>query len=91
MRVVKSFHKVPVNLVLDRIGPVMASKRQQDECRKQDKKKKKKKCEEAAELCSWVEDEQVKSAVKEAWSRRSHCSHGKVNNRRPGSSGPIGL
>uniref|UniRef100_A0A7N6F5U6 Prolyl 4-hydroxylase alpha subunit domain-containing protein n=1 Tax=Anabas testudineus TaxID=64144 RepID=A0A7N6F5U6_ANATE len=54
----------------------MASKRQQDECRKQDKKKKKKKCEEAAELCSWVEDEQVKSAVKEAWSRRSHCSHG---------------
>lgn len=57
----------------------MASKRQQDEFRKPDKKKKKKKCEEVAELCSSVGDDQGKSAVKEAWSRRSHYSHGKVN------------
>lgn len=72
---------------LDRVVSSMASKRQQDECNKPDKKKKKKKCEEVAELCSYVGDDQVKSAVKEAWSQRSHYSHGKVN-RTPGSVPP---
>ncbi|XP_022599502.1 prolyl 3-hydroxylase OGFOD1 [Seriola dumerili] len=54
----------------------MASKRRQDEVGKSDKKKKQKKSEETAELGSAVEDDQVKSAVKEAWSRRTHCSLG---------------
>ncbi|XP_031170197.1 prolyl 3-hydroxylase OGFOD1 isoform X2 [Sander lucioperca] len=56
----------------------MASKRQPDESVKTDKKKKKKKttCEETAELCSVVEDEQVKKTVREAWSQRSPCRQG---------------
>ncbi|XP_042266876.1 prolyl 3-hydroxylase OGFOD1 [Thunnus maccoyii] len=57
----------------------MSSKRRQDESVNTDKKKKKKKTsEETAHLCSAVEDEQVKSAVKEAWSRRTHYDHGDV-------------
>ncbi|KAM9366795.1 prolyl 3-hydroxylase OGFOD1 [Symphorus nematophorus] len=54
----------------------MASKRRQGENEKTEKKKKKKNCEEMAELCSIVEDEQVKRAVQEAWSRKTHYSHG---------------
>ncbi|XP_071345417.1 prolyl 3-hydroxylase OGFOD1 [Trachinotus anak] len=54
----------------------MASKRQQEEGGKTDKKKKQKKCEEPAQLCSAVEDEHVKSAVKEAWSQGTRCSWG---------------
>ncbi|KAF3686398.1 Prolyl 3-hydroxylase OGFOD1 [Channa argus] len=54
----------------------MTSKRQQNECTKTDEKKKKKKCEATAQLSSCVEDEHVKNAVKEAWSQRSHYSHG---------------
>ncbi|XP_040925978.1 prolyl 3-hydroxylase OGFOD1 isoform X2 [Betta splendens] len=54
----------------------MASKRHQTESSKSDKKKKKTTREEVAGLCSCVEDERVTAAVKEAWSRRSHYSHG---------------
>ncbi|XP_029354031.1 prolyl 3-hydroxylase OGFOD1 isoform X3 [Echeneis naucrates] len=53
----------------------MASKRRQNEGGKTDtKKKKQKKREETAEFSSVIEDEQVKSELKEAWSRRSRCS-----------------
>ncbi|KAM6943507.1 prolyl 3-hydroxylase OGFOD1 [Xenentodon cancila] len=56
---------------------VMSAKRTVDERDKTDKKKKKKKsCDVEAELCSGVEDEQVKRAVKEAWRRGSPCSQG---------------
>ncbi|XP_029986912.1 prolyl 3-hydroxylase OGFOD1 [Sphaeramia orbicularis] len=54
----------------------MASKRPQEECKNTEKKKKKKSCEKTAGLCSVVEDEQVKRAVKEAWGRRSHYRQG---------------
>ncbi|XP_070760025.1 prolyl 3-hydroxylase OGFOD1 isoform X2 [Enoplosus armatus] len=55
----------------------MASKRRPGESERTEKKKKKKKsCEETAELCSVVEDEQVKRAVKEAWSQMTHYSQG---------------
>lgn len=54
----------------------MASKRRQDESNKTETKRKKKTCEETAELCSGVEDEQVKRAVREAWSRRTQYSQG---------------
>ncbi|XP_044050923.1 prolyl 3-hydroxylase OGFOD1 [Siniperca chuatsi] len=54
----------------------MASKRRPVESEKTEKKKKKKICEETAELCCVVEDEQVKRAVKEAWSQRTHYSQG---------------
>lgn len=58
------------------------TKRPQDECSSTDEKKKKKKKsekesrEETAELCAAVEDEQVKRAVTEAWSRKTTYSHG---------------
>ncbi|XP_005741719.1 prolyl 3-hydroxylase OGFOD1 isoform X1 [Pundamilia nyererei] len=59
------------------------TKRPQDECSSTDEKKKKKKKksekesrEEPAELCAAVEDEQVKRAVTEAWSRKTTYSHG---------------
>ncbi|XP_010743447.3 prolyl 3-hydroxylase OGFOD1 [Larimichthys crocea] len=54
----------------------MASKRRQGESSKTEKKKQKKTCEETAELCSCVGDEEVKRAVKEAWSQRSHYRQG---------------
>uniref|UniRef100_A0A1A8PCS6 Prolyl 3-hydroxylase OGFOD1 n=2 Tax=Nothobranchius rachovii TaxID=451742 RepID=A0A1A8PCS6_9TELE len=54
----------------------MPSKRAQGESGAADKRKKKKSCEETAELCPDVEDEQVKKAVKEAWVRRTHYSQG---------------
>ncbi|CAG5855434.1 unnamed protein product [Menidia menidia] len=56
----------------------MTSKRAQNECNNTDefKKKKRKSCEQSAQLCPGVEDEQVKTAVKEAWNRRTHYSKG---------------
>ncbi|XP_037104114.1 prolyl 3-hydroxylase OGFOD1 [Syngnathus acus] len=55
----------------------MASKRQQGEYIKSNKKKRKtNNCEETAELCSVVRDENVKRAVKDAWSQKSHYTHG---------------
>jgi len=56
----------------------MASKRAQNESGNADKRKKKNKksCEESAQLCPGVDDEQVTRAVKEAWSRRTHYSEG---------------
>ncbi|KAG7230506.1 hypothetical protein INR49_024615 [Caranx melampygus] len=54
----------------------MASKRPQSEAGKTEKKKRQKRSEEPAELGSAVEDERVKSAVKEAWSRGSRCCQG---------------
>lgn len=54
----------------------MASKRCPGESERAEKKKKKKTCEETAELCSAVGDEQVKRAVREAWSQRSHYRQG---------------
>ncbi|XP_069030501.1 prolyl 3-hydroxylase OGFOD1 [Embiotoca jacksoni] len=54
----------------------MTSKRPQDERGPTDKKRKKKSCEQTAELCRAVEDEQVKRAVQEAWSRRTPYSRG---------------
>ncbi|KAM8894564.1 prolyl 3-hydroxylase OGFOD1 isoform 2-T2 [Spinachia spinachia] len=57
----------------------MASRRRAADSLKTDKKKKRKSkttCEETAELCSLVEDEQVKRRVQEAWSRRTSHSHG---------------
>lgn len=60
-----------------RLGCVMASKRAQAASSATDKKKKKKKsCEETAEICSVVEEEQVKRTVKEAWSSRTQYSQG---------------
>ncbi|XP_077446662.1 prolyl 3-hydroxylase OGFOD1 [Stigmatopora argus] len=55
----------------------MASKRAQGDCFKSNKKKKKlNNCGETAELCSVVRDENVKRAVKEAWSQKSNYTHG---------------
>ncbi|XP_041841802.1 prolyl 3-hydroxylase OGFOD1 [Melanotaenia boesemani] len=55
----------------------MASKRAQGEFDNTEKRKRKKKrSEETAELCADVEDEHVKRAMKEAWSSRTHYSHG---------------
>lgn len=55
----------------------MTTKRPQDDCgRRTEKKKKKKSSEETVRLCSVLEDEQVKTAVKQAWSQRTHYSHG---------------
>ncbi|XP_035508014.1 prolyl 3-hydroxylase OGFOD1 [Morone saxatilis] len=54
----------------------MASKRRPDESRDTEKKKKKKNCVETAELTSVVEDEQVRRAVREAWSQRTHYNQG---------------
>lgn len=59
----------------------MTTKRPQDDCgRRTEKKKKKKSSEETVRLCSVLEDEQVKTAVKQAWSQRTHYSHGEVLN-----------
>ena len=73
---VKSPHKLHFYPASERTVCTMASKRRQDESEKTEKKKKKKSCEETAELCSVVEDEQVKRAVKEAWSHKTPYSHG---------------
>lgn len=55
----------------------MSSKRQHGEHVKTGKKKKKKNTsDETAHLSAVVEDEEVKSAVKEAWSHNTHYSHG---------------
>ncbi|XP_033469855.1 prolyl 3-hydroxylase OGFOD1 [Epinephelus lanceolatus] len=55
----------------------MASKRRPGESVKTEQKKKKtKSCEETAELCPVLGDEQVKRTVKEAWRQRTDCSHG---------------
>nr|XP_046241942.1 prolyl 3-hydroxylase OGFOD1 isoform X2 [Scatophagus argus] len=56
----------------------MASKRRQGESDRAEKKKKKN-CEEAAQLSSVVEDEQVTRAVKEAWSQRTYYSQGDLD------------
>ncbi|KAM3626267.1 uncharacterized protein V6R79_026041 [Siganus canaliculatus] len=53
----------------------MASKRRQTESNKTEKRKKKT-CEETAELCSVLDDEQVKKAVKEAWTQKTHYNQG---------------
>lgn len=53
----------------------MASKRRQSG-NGQTEKRKKKSYEETPQLCSVVEDEQVKAAVTEAWRRRSGYTHG---------------
>lgn len=65
------------------VSVMATTKRPQDECSSTDEKKKKKKKksekesrEEPAELCAAVEDEQVKRAVTEAWSRKTTYSHG---------------
>lgn len=65
--------------VLGLIFSTMASKRPQDECGSIEKKKKK--CEETVVRCSVVEDEQVKRAVKEAWSQRSHYKQGQYRRK----------
>lgn len=55
----------------------MASKRRPGESVKTEQKKKKtKSCEETAELCPVLGDEQVKRTVKEAWRQRTDCAHG---------------
>lgn len=57
----------------------MASRRRAGDSLKTDKKKKRKnktRCEEAAELCSLVEDERVKKSAQEAWSQRTSHRHG---------------
>lgn len=70
------YYKLHVYLASHRIILfTMASKRRQDE-RDKTEKKKKKNCDVAAPLCSVVEDEQVKRAVKEAWSQKTHYSQG---------------
>ncbi|XP_003970033.2 prolyl 3-hydroxylase OGFOD1 [Takifugu rubripes] len=53
----------------------MASKRRQSENGKNEKRKKKS-CEETAQLCSIIDDEQVKKAVKEAWDQKRSYTHG---------------
>lgn len=57
----------------------MATKRRQSENGKTEKRKKKS-CEETPQLCSAVRDEQVKAAVKEAWSQRSSYIQGRSTN-----------
>ncbi|XP_041640985.1 prolyl 3-hydroxylase OGFOD1 [Cheilinus undulatus] len=54
----------------------MASKRLSDESGITEKKKKKKTSLEKAELCSGIEEEQVKRSVKEAWRQRSQYKQG---------------
>ncbi|XP_054626758.1 prolyl 3-hydroxylase OGFOD1 isoform X1 [Dunckerocampus dactyliophorus] len=55
----------------------MTSKRQQGGCIESNKKKKKtNNCEEAAELCPVVRDENVRRTLKEAWTQKSHYTHG---------------
>ncbi|XP_075996177.1 prolyl 3-hydroxylase OGFOD1 [Genypterus blacodes] len=57
----------------------MSSKRAKHERSDTNTKKKKttkKSDEEAAELCSVLDDAQAQSSVREAWSRRSRCAHG---------------
>ncbi|KAK5873922.1 hypothetical protein PBY51_018920 [Eleginops maclovinus] len=55
----------------------MASKRRPGESVNTEKKRKRKRsCEESAELCSVLEDQQVKQTVREAWSRRTVCTQG---------------
>ncbi|KAM4630071.1 prolyl 3-hydroxylase OGFOD1 isoform 2-T2 [Polymixia lowei] len=56
----------------------MSSKRQQEEGDNTENRKRRKKREEIAELCSLVDDEEVKSRVKEAWSHRAQYSHGNL-------------
>ncbi|XP_074522545.1 prolyl 3-hydroxylase OGFOD1 [Halichoeres trimaculatus] len=56
----------------------MASKRSSQECGKTEKKRKKKTCEETAELCVTLEEEQVKKSMKEAWSQKTHYSQGNL-------------
>lgn len=69
-------NKLPVALIL--VVCAMASKRRQGDGDKTVKKKKKQKsCEEKAQLCPLVEDEQLKRAVREAWSQKSHYSQGR--------------
>lgn len=53
----------------------MASKRRQG-VRDATEKKKKKSCDETAELCSLLQDEQLKKDLSEAWSHKSHYSQG---------------
>lgn len=53
----------------------MASKRRQG-VRDVSEKKKKKSCDETAELCSLLQDEQLKKDLKEAWNSKSHYSQG---------------
>ncbi|XP_071381307.1 prolyl 3-hydroxylase OGFOD1 isoform X1 [Centroberyx affinis] len=53
----------------------MSAKRQQEECGNTDKRKRRKKREEIAEVSSVVDDEEVKRAVREAWTRRAHYTH----------------
>lgn len=54
----------------------MASKRRQG-VRDGTEKKKKKSCDETAELCSLLQDEQMKKDLKEAWRLKSHYSKGR--------------
>uniref|UniRef100_A0A667WG15 Prolyl 3-hydroxylase OGFOD1 n=1 Tax=Myripristis murdjan TaxID=586833 RepID=A0A667WG15_9TELE len=56
----------------------MSSKRQPGQGGDSDTGKKRKKREEVAELSAVVDDEEVKRAVREAWSRREHYSHGNL-------------
>lgn len=58
----------------------MASKRHQSENGKNEKRKKKS-CEETAQLCSVIEDEQVKKAVKVAWNQKRSYTQGWWTNR----------
>lgn len=63
----------------------MASKRRQSENGKTEKRKKKS-CEEPPELCAAVTDEQVRAAVKEAWSRGTSFTLGGWT----GAAAPLG-
>ncbi|XP_010793145.1 prolyl 3-hydroxylase OGFOD1 [Notothenia coriiceps] len=55
----------------------MASKRRPGESVKPEKKRKRKRsCEEPAELCSVLEDQQVKQTVREAWGQKTACTQG---------------
>ncbi|XP_014835935.1 PREDICTED: prolyl 3-hydroxylase OGFOD1 [Poecilia mexicana] len=54
----------------------MSCKRAQNESGDSDKKKKKRSSVETVDLCGSVEEEEVKRAVKEAWSNRTHYSKG---------------
>lgn len=68
-------NKLAVALIL--VVCTMASKRRQGDSDKTEKKKQKS-CEEKADLCPLVEDEQLKRAVREAWSQKSHYSQGRL-------------
>ncbi|XP_033841769.1 prolyl 3-hydroxylase OGFOD1 isoform X1 [Periophthalmus magnuspinnatus] len=54
----------------------MASKRPQGDCGSAERKKKRKNSVEKVGLCSVLEDEQVKTAVKRAWRQKTHYSCG---------------